>query len=79
MPNGVRETPCTRCLHREVCDRKYLFLDIFEKVPKTNIKTDVKHDDGTYVFKMLSTFDWIIVDIECKHYLNDIHTREMRN
>ena len=31
MLDGVKETLCTRCAHREVCAYKYIYLDINEK------------------------------------------------
>ena len=37
MIDAIKEVPCTRCLHQEVCKYKQDFLDICNKIKTTHI------------------------------------------
>ena len=45
MPEGVKETLCTHCIHREVCAYKQDFLDIIKAVEDATIIKEFP--DGT--------------------------------
>lgn len=63
---GVKETACTRCIHRDVCSKK----DIFMKAQKAADKLDISWDagNGKIGIQKLSDIDWIgPVELTCKH------------
>ena len=56
MIDAIKEVPCTRCLHQEVCKYKQDFLDICNKVKTTPI-TNLDCLGG--------------IQIECRYYQED--------
>lgn len=46
MDNGVKETDCTRCIHRNVCKWKDDFLTLVQKISEVQFQygTDVDED-----------------------------------
>lgn len=49
MSEGVKETLCTRCAHREVCIYKQDFLDIIKAVENASIVNDMNVERRAYV------------------------------
>lgn len=55
MTDGVMETACTRCYHKEVCKYKQDFLDITKAVLEAEV---TKHgDDGRISMKRVTDFE----------------------
>lgn len=46
MFEGVKETLCTRCAHREVCTHKQDYLDILKAVENATVTRDTA--DGKF-------------------------------
>lgn len=66
---GVKETLCTRCIHREVCTYKQDFLDIIEVVENASVTRDTP--DGEITSKKVIHYDFVSeISIGCKHYQN---------
>ena len=61
MSEGVKETLCTRCAHREVCAYKQDFLDIVKAVENASVVRDTP--------KKVIYYDFISeISIGCKHH-----------
>ena len=62
MNKGVKETFCTKCIHREVCSKKFLYFKIVEALDEC---CAIQGDD----IVLISSIDWITVSHPvCKHY-----------
>ena len=67
MSEGVKETLCTRCAHREVCAYKQDFLDIVKAVENASVIRDTP--DGKIASKKVIYYDFISeITINCKYY-----------
>ena len=68
MIDDIKEVPCSRCLHQEVCRHKQDFLDICNAV--SSIKVYKPCEDGKEV-KMtpIANFDCLgDIYVECRYY-----------
>ena len=68
IDNIIKEVPCTRCLHQEVCRHKQDFLDIYNAV--SSIKIHKPCEDGKKVQTTpITNFDCLGgIQIECRYY-----------
>lgn len=67
MPEGVKETLCTYCIHREVCAYKQDFLDIIKAVEDATIIKDFL--DGSASSKKVTCYDFIGgIYLSCKYF-----------
>ena len=72
MMDGVRETLCTRCVHREVCKLKDNYLAVVSAIQNENVYVDHEHAISSKAVKL---YDFIeIQDPKCKYYINEITT-----
>lgn len=66
MNQGVRETSCTSCVHREVCMYKNEYLDILKAVSDATVNKATP--DGRMSMKKVSSFDFISsIDVVCRY------------
>lgn len=77
---GIRETPCTHCIHREVCSFKDEFLSAMKAVNEVSVSLPSKE---TSVGCCISLRDikWIKpVELVCTYYYKDVlQTREAQS
>ena len=67
MSEGVKETLCTHCIHREVCAYKQDFLDIIKAVEDATIIKDFP--DGSASSKKVTCYDFIGgIYLSCKYF-----------
>ena len=68
MIDNIKEVPCTRCLHQEVCRHKQDFLDICNAV--SSIKIHKPCEDGKEVKTIpITNFDCLgDIYVECRYY-----------
>lgn len=63
---GVRETSCTRCVHRDVCMYKNDYLNILKAVTGATISE--LSSDGKMSVKKVESFDFISrIDVICRY------------
>ena len=71
MPDGVKETICTRCVHREVCIHKLDYLNILKAVE--NARVSVVKDEATGGFSSTKVIDYDFISgisVGCRCYKN---------
>lgn len=56
MNDGIKETACTRCMHREVCIYKQDFLDIYDAVFNTTVSKPCS-DGKKVAMKKVTNFE----------------------
>ena len=68
MIDNMKEVPCTRCLHQEVCRHKQDFLDICNAVSSSMVNRPC--EDGKKVKTTpITNFDCLGgIQIECRYY-----------
>lgn len=68
MIDNMKEVPCTRCLHQEVCKYKQDFLDICNAVSSSIVNRPC--EDGKKVKTTpIANFDCLGgIQIECRYY-----------
>ena len=68
MIDAIKEVPCTRCLHQEVCKYKQDFLDICNAVSSSMVNRPC--EDGKKVKTIpVTNFDFLGgIQIECRYY-----------
>jgi len=57
MSDGVRETPCTHCVHRTVCKHKDDFIKAIQAVNEATVH---EHENGSNAVRMTK-----VVNIDC--------------
>ena len=69
MSEGVKETLCTRCAHREVCMYKLYYLSILKAVENARVSVVKDAQDGGFSSKKVSDYDFISeISVECRYY-----------
>ena len=69
MPDGVKETLCTRCEHREVCMYKLDYLNILKAVENARVSSITDAQDGGFSSKKVSDYDFISgISVGCCYY-----------
>lgn len=72
MSDGVRETQCTNCIHREVCLHKQDFLDICNAVFGASVykTTDDEHSAS---MKKVTNYDCLgAIAVTCRYYRQEV-------
>ena len=70
MSEGVKETLCTRCVHREVCIHKLDYLNILKAVE--NARVAAVKDEATGGFSSTKVIDYDFIggiSVGCRYYL----------
>ena len=71
MPEGVKETLCTRCAHREVCIHKLDYLNILKAVENARVSVVKDAQDGGFSSKKVADYDFISgIYAHCRYYRN---------
>ena len=67
MPNSeVKETLCTRCVHREVCIYKQDFIDIINAIENAAV---TQYTPDVIASKKVTQYDFISgISVGCKYY-----------
>lgn len=68
MSDGVRETPCTRCVHRTVCKHKDDFLKAIQAVNEATVH---EHEDSSNKVKMTKVINYDFVSdisVTCRYH-----------
>lgn len=76
MNDGVKETKCTHCFHKDVCMYKQDFIDICNAVfDATVAKEDT---DGKTCMKKVTNYDCLgNIEVNCRHYKQEVaNTKE---
>ena len=69
MPDGVKETLCTRCVHKDVCAYKLDYLNILKAVENARV-AEVK-DEATGGFSSTKVIDYDFISgisVGCRYY-----------
>ena len=75
MPDGVKETLCTRCAHREVCIHKLDYLNILKAVENARVSVVKNAQDGGFSSKKVADYDFISgIYVYCRYYKNRTDT-----
>lgn len=72
MSDGVRETPCTRCVHRTVCKHKDNFLKAIQAV---NEATVYEHEDSSNKVKITKVINYDCVSdisVTCRYHQPEV-------
>lgn len=71
MSDAVKETRCTRCVHRSVCSHKNDYLAIVKTISEAYVSSLLPN--GTMVSKRIEDFDFIDnISVACRYYANQI-------
>ena len=69
MPDGVKETLCTRCEHLEVCIHKLDYLNILKAVENARVSVAKETTDGGFSSKKVADYDFISgISVGCRYY-----------
>ena len=69
MPEGVKETLCTRCEHLEVCIYKLDYLNILKAVENARVSVVKETTDGGFSSKKVIDYDFISgISVGCRYY-----------
>ena len=69
MSEGVKETLCTRCEHREVCMYKPYYLNILKAVENARVSSITDTQDGGFSSKKVADYDFISgISVGCRYY-----------
>ena len=75
MSDGVKETLCTRCEHREVCMYKLYYLNILKAVENARVSSITDTQDGGFSSKKVADYDFISgISVGCRYYLHRTDT-----
>ena len=71
MPDGVKETLCTRCAHREVCMYKLYYLNILKAVENARVAAVKDEATGGFSSTKVIDYDFISgISVGCRYYRN---------
>ena len=69
MSEGVKETICTRCEHREVCIYKLDYLNILKAVENARVAAVKDEATGGFSSKKVADYDFISeISVGCRYY-----------
>ena len=69
MSEGVKETICTRCEHREVCIYKLDYLNILKAIENARVSVVKETTDGGFSSKKVIHYDFISgISVGCRYY-----------
>ena len=68
---GVKETLCTRCVHREVCIHKLDYLNILKAVENARVAAVKDEATGGFSSTKVIDYDFISgISVGCRYYRN---------
>ncbi len=71
MSDAVKETLCTRCVHRNVCSHKNDYLAIIKTISEVYVNEPLPN--GKVSSKRIVDFDFIDnISVSCRYYANQI-------
>lgn len=71
MPDGVKETQCTRCVHKDVCAYKFDYLNILNAVENARVSVIKENTNGGFSSKKVADYDFISgISVGCRYYRN---------
>ena len=71
MSDGVKETQCTRCVHKDVCAYKLDYLNILKAVENARVSVIKENTDGGFSSKKVTDYDFISgISVGCCYYRN---------
>lgn len=71
MSDGVKETQCTRCVHKDVCAYKFDYLDILKAVENARVSVIKENTNGGFSSKKVADYDFISgISVGCRYYRN---------
>ena len=69
MSEGVKETLCTRCVHRGVCVHKLDYLNILKAIENARVSVVKENTDGGFSSKKVADYDFISgISVGCRYY-----------
>lgn len=69
MPDGVKETLCTRCVHREVCIHKLDYLNILKAVENARVAAVKDEATGGFSSTKVTDYNFISeISVGCRYY-----------
>lgn len=71
MSDGVKETPCTHCVHRTVCKHKDDFLKAVQAVNEATVH---EHEDGNRI-KMTKVINYDCISdisVTCRYHQPEV-------
>lgn len=69
MSDGVKETLCTRCDHREVCMYKLYYFNILKAIGNARVSDVKETPDGGFSSKKVIDYDFISgISVACRYY-----------
>lgn len=76
MNNGVKETACTHCVHREFCIHKQNFLDICNAVFNASVYKETT--DNKHSMQKVTNYDCLgDIEVNCRYYKQEVaNTKE---
>lgn len=73
MHDGVKETPCTYCVHRQVCSYKDDFLAVIDAVNRADVHRSTA--DGKMTSKRVTLFDFVSdISVSCRYHQKEVAT-----
>ena len=72
MSDSVRETPCTRCVHRTVCKHKDDYLKVIKAVNEATVH---EHEDNSTRVKMTKVINYDCVSdisVTCRYHQPEV-------
>ena len=71
MSEGVKETLCTRCVHKDVCAYKLDYLNILKAVENARVSSITDTQDGGFSSKKVTDYDFISgIYVYCRYHRN---------
>ena len=71
MSEGVKETLCTRCVHKDVCAYKLDYLNILKAVENARVSSIADTQDGGFSSKKVTDYDFISgIYVYCRYHRN---------
>lgn len=72
MSDGVRETPCTHCVHRTVCKHKDDFLKAIQAVNEATVHE--REDDRMKMTKVVNIDCVSDISVTCRYHQPEVAT-----
>lgn len=78
MFNAAKETPCTRCMHKDVCQHKRDFIDYSRQIENVRVQPKISGQGSPGI--PINSVEYIVITIQCKYHRPDAGTlREVLN
>lgn len=68
--DGVRETSCTGCIHRNMCKYKELYLQVIRELQEVNIHSN---EEGRIRLIPITSLEFLIqpIVLECRYFCDE--------